>query len=367
MKQGISIEQMVQEIQRQKSAKVDYVVDSPCLEMEASGDDVVLHLLDENKVDAVEPMSITQLAHRQLGTHLGIPAGYYDRVRAKYPDLLAANVNTILQREPSRRMLRTLDGDARAWLSDRYRRIDNIDILEAALPVIGEMPDAQFESCQITESRMYVKILNPRVQAEVVPGDIVQAGIIISNSEVGQGSMMIQPLIYRLVCKNGMVVKEASTRKVHKGGAVKSDENFLIYESDTLQAIDTAFLMQIRDTVRSAVDTIRFGKVVDIMREARGIQMETTDVPGFVKLASRDFKLSDEESDGVLNHLIAGRDLSLYGLSNAVTRFSQDVESYDRASELEGIGFEVLTMAPQQWTRYNRAALPAAPALPVAA
>ena len=42
-----------------------------------------------------------------------------------------------------------------------------------------------FESCQLTESRMYIKVVNTRLQAEVSPGDIVQSGIIISNSEVG--------------------------------------------------------------------------------------------------------------------------------------------------------------------------------------
>ena len=42
-----------------------------------------------------------------------------------------------------------------------------------------------FESCQLTDSRMYIKVVNTRLEAEVVPGDIVQSGIIISNSEVG--------------------------------------------------------------------------------------------------------------------------------------------------------------------------------------
>ena len=360
MKQGISIQEMVQEIQRQKDAKADYVVDTPCLEMEATGEDVVMHLLDANRVDAVEPMSVSQLTHRQLGTHLGIPSGYYDRMRESHPDLLAHNVNTFFQREPSRRMLRTLNGDMRAWVSDRYRRIDNIDILEAALPVIGEMPDVQFESCQITSTRMYIKILNPRNETEVVPGDIVQAGMVISNSEVGLGSVMIQPLIFRLVCSNGMIVKDSSTRKTHLGRVAASDENYMLFSDETLKADDKAFMMKVQDTVRAAADPAKFNLVVDKMRQARDVPMLTTDVPGFVKLASRDFKLSDEESDGVLNHLIAGRDLSLYGLSNAVTRFSQDVESYDRASELEGIGYSVLTMEPQQWNRYNRTALPVA-------
>ena len=109
-------------------------------------------------------------------------------------------------------MLRTLDGSARAYLSNRYRRIDNIDIAGVTLPILGGLPDIRFESCQITESRMYIKAVNPRLQAEVSPGDIVQAGVIISNSEVGLGSVSIQPLIYRLVCSNGMVVNEAAAR-----------------------------------------------------------------------------------------------------------------------------------------------------------
>ena len=84
--------------------------------------------------------------------------------------------------------------------------------------------------------------------------------------------------------------------------------------------------------------------------------MNTADIPGIVKVASREFRITDDESTGILQHLIEGNDLTLYGLSNAVTRHSQDVESYDRASELESIGYSILTMPAQQWSRINRAA-----------
>lgn len=55
-----------------------------------------------------------------------------------------------------------------------------------------------------------------------------------------------------------------------------------------------------------------------------------------------------------MKYLIAGGDLSMYGLSNAVTRVSQDVESYDRATTLEGIGWQVATMEPAQWKQINQ-------------
>ena len=104
-----------------------------------------------------------------------------------------------------------------------------------------------FESCQLTDSRMYIKVVNTRLEAEVVPGDIVQSGIIISNSEVGLGSVSIQPLVYRLVCSNGMVVNDAQTRRNHVGRVNEASENYQLYSEKTLEADDKAFAMKIQD------------------------------------------------------------------------------------------------------------------------
>lgn len=204
MKSGVTLQQMLTEVKRQSESKEDYLIAPNRLRMESYGKEMFLHLSDDSGTELIEPMTITGIAHRQIGTHLRIPAAYYDRMREERPDLLAYNANTWFKQESSQRMLRTLDGSARAYLSNRYRRIDNIDIAGVTLPILGGLPDIRFESCQITESRMYIKAVNPRLQAEVSPGDIVQAGVIISNSEVGLGSVSIQPLIYRLVCSNGI-------------------------------------------------------------------------------------------------------------------------------------------------------------------
>ena len=56
----------------------------------------------------------------------------------------------------------------------------------------------------------------------------------------------------------------------------------------------------------------------------------------------------------ILQYLIEGHDLSLYGLSNAVTRYSQDVNSYDRATDLEIIGYNILAMPRSVWSRLNQ-------------
>lgn len=323
MKSGVSLQQMLTEVKRQSESKEDYLIAPNRLRMESYGKEMFLHLSDDSGTELIEPMTITGIAHRQIGTHLRIPAAYYDRMREERPDLLAYNANTWFKQESSQRMLRTLDGSARAYLSNRYRRIDNIDIACVTLPILGGLPDIRFESCQITESRMYIKAVNLRLQAEVSPGDIVQAGIIISNSEVGLGSVSIQPLIYRLVCSNGMVVNEAAARRNHVGRVTDSEENFSVYSQATLDAEDKAFVMKIQDTVRAAVEEARFAQVVGKMQEAKAAQMDTHDVPAVVKLASKEFHITDSESTGVLQRLIESNDLTLYGLSNAVTRHSQ--------------------------------------------
>ena len=257
MKSGLTIVEMAQQIERQSKLKQDYLLDTRRLQVEPFGSQLYLHTFDDHDDPLVEPLEINQIAHRQIGTHLKIPAAYYDRMLSDYPELLAENVNSWFQREPTQRMVRTLDGTVRAFLSNRYRRIDNLDIAEIVLPVIQQMEDAYFESCQITDSRMYIKVVNKRLEAEVVPGDIVQSGVIISNSEVGLGSVNIQPLVYRLVCSNGMVVNDAQTRRTHIGRVNEADENFQLFSQETLAADDHAFAMKIKDTVMAAVDETR--------------------------------------------------------------------------------------------------------------
>jgi hypothetical protein len=73
------------------------------------------------------------------------------------------------------------------------------------------------------------------------------------------------------------------------------------------------------------------------------------DIPHVVELTARQYGISKTEESDVLRHLIEGGDLSLYGLSSAVTRASQDVDDYDRASELESVGWQIAVMPPEIW------------------
>ena len=349
MKTGRTLRELAIELERQNTAKRDLVVDTSILTMQP---DMML-TVDKSGSGHNEILGIGDIAHRQIGTHTSVPAKYYEKMRTEAPGLLATNVNHWFGQNPTRRMVRTMDGRARAFLSDRYRRIDNQEIAEAVLPIIGEMDGAQIMSCELTESKMYLKVVNPRLETEIQKGDIVQSGIVISNSEVGHGAVAVFPLVYRLVCSNGMIAADAGQRKYHVGRTFEADDNYEVFKNDTMEADDKAFMLKLRDIVRAATDEARFQKIVGRMRDATEAKIIGDDIPKVVELASKEYGINQSESNGVLRHLIEGGDLSLFGISSAVTRHSQDVESYDRATDLEIIGWNLLGMTAAMWHRIN--------------
>lgn len=125
MKTGRSLQDWAKEIERRANAKRDFMVDTRSMEMfnGEQGPQVSLELQDSRL-----QLGMTENAHRQIGTHLNIPAKYYELMRKENPELLVQNVNSWLEKNPTRRLVRALDGDMRAFLSDRYRCIDNLDI-----------------------------------------------------------------------------------------------------------------------------------------------------------------------------------------------------------------------------------------------
>ncbi|MBQ3450736.1 MAG: DUF932 domain-containing protein, partial [Selenomonadaceae bacterium] len=238
-----------------------------------------------------------------------------------------------------------LDGKVRAFLSDRYRRLDNLELCAAVLPVIQEMNGSQIESCEVTPTHLYLKVVNRRVKAEVKVGDVVQAGFVVSNSEVGLGSLRVEPLVFRLVCKNGLICKDLAQKKYHVGRQVNASDDtaYELYSEATLAQDDRAFFMKVQDVVRAAVDETKFMLTVNRMREATQIPLKHEPVKAVEVLADK-FQLTENERGDILRQLFMGADNSRYGLVNAVTAASKIAKTYERATDLERIGGEILSL-----------------------
>jgi hypothetical protein len=347
MKNGRSLVALAEELERQLGTKKDLVVPTPMITHDT--DDAGETRLIVEEAGGQVRYGVTPLARRQLADKLKIPYAYFERMRTEQPVLLDRNVNTWLKSEEDRRMLRTLDGNVRAILSERYRRLDNFDLAESVLPILRRLPDLKFESSELTDTRMYLKCVTPRLFKEIAPGDVVQAGVVISNSEVGQGMLTVQPLIYRLVCSNGLIVSDRSLKKTHVGRSLGTeDEGITVFKEDTLCADDKAFFLRVRDVVEAAVSEASFLPATQKLQRTLGIKIAGDPVKTVEVLAQR-YTLNDTERSGVLRHLVQGGDLSGYGLVNAVTHFSQEVVDYDRATEFEALGGKLIELSSSEW------------------
>ena len=108
MKTGRSLQDWAKEIERRANAKRDFMVDTRSMEMfnGEQGPQVSLELQDSRL-----QLGMTENAHRQIGTHLNIPAKYYELMRKENPELLVQNVNSWLEKNHTRRLVRALDGE----------------------------------------------------------------------------------------------------------------------------------------------------------------------------------------------------------------------------------------------------------------
>lgn len=337
MKNGKSVQELALEINRQQKTKRDFLPYMKRVEVFEHNNELNLGFKIQDNESELFTAPLTKNGHEQLAGYTKIPSRYYDLMRQNHTDLLVTNVKHWLNLSTDRRMIRSLDGNIRSIMSDKYRRLDNYDLINHILPILNEAK-AEIESCEVTETKLYLKAITHKVQAEIKKGDLVSAGILITNSEVGKGSLNVQPLVYRLVCSNGMVVNELGSRKFHIGAV--NDQSEVEFQNDTMAANDKAFWLKTRDLVHHALGEATFDSVVNKMRASTERKIESP--VDAVELATTKYGFDEGEKNDIIRHLIEGGDISSWGLANAVTRTAQDVESYDRSTELESLGYEIM-------------------------
>jgi len=345
---GRTISEIAKELHHIKENSVDLIAHPGNLEMTSSST-LVIH--GSKKPMTVEP---TRHAHGQLGTFLDIPKAYYDRMLTEQPGLLKDNVNTWLksQAPDNRRMLRTTSGKLRAFLSNAYARRDSYDLMNVLYPII-QNNKMQVVSAELTETRLYIKATHPNMKGLVKRGDEVIGGVVISTSDVGAGSLRVEPYSVRLLCTNGMV-SETALRQRHVGKRQGEESLMEILSDEAIEADDNAFFLKARDVLINAIKPDSFQRLVDRYTEASERLIKTPNLTHVVELAAKRVGLHHKwMKEDIVKQLLTGNEgagLTQWGLANSFTALAKGEKvDYDTAVELERAGGAIVNLNDSDW------------------
>lgn len=348
-RKGKPLAEIIGTVQAEGRTRTDAIVDTRNIDA-----DVCLHLDGEvcltvrADIDGLadKPLPLTRHAHGQVAGFTGIPWKYYQRMKEDQPGLLVDNVAAWFKAEPSRRLIRTvgtrgipeggMEAEIRAMLSDRYLCLDHPRFLATVLEEAGRL-GAKPHRANIDPDRLHVELLTERT-AEVPGrlGDVIRQGITIRNSEVGDGSLQVEPWMLRLICWNGMTSR-TKYRRTHLGQ--RNDTGVLSRE--TLERQAEAVWSEVRDWVRLALDPERMEELTEVMGLAAKTDAPTDAVLVAANLADT-LALTQLEAYKVFDAYRQEEDFTQYGVMNAVTRAAQTIDSFDRAKALEDAGSALL-------------------------
>lgn len=346
MNQGISLSELANQLERIESAKRDFIVPSTKMKMEGGR---------ALRIDDGPVYNLGTLAHEQIGARLQIPRDYYKRMQDQAPDLLDANVNQWLHATPERRFVRTADGTVRAILSDRYKPRENYAVASVLLPALHKANNIQIMSSNLSERHMHIKVISHELTGEVKVGQILKGGISVRNSEVGCGAFDVSLFIYILSCMNGMI-REHSMKAYHVGKRLEIGDNEEVgfYSREAIEADSKAFMLKVRDVLEFAFDRKKFDDELIAYRQAAENPTNTRQIAETIEEVTKRFTLTQTEGKDILSRFIQANDFSQWGLANAVTNLANDVDSYERSTDLEKIGGQIIDLHGSEWRHVAR-------------
>lgn len=377
-----SLKQLVDELERQISARVDFVADTrqmKCvfhqtdekdkkpvghLRMVPNACQVAEYIPDEGV--PILPQAFTQLTAKE-SPKASHGTTFFKALRAENPLRAAQFITALMHDKPTRRQVRVLDGSVRAWLGSTYRIVDNYSIALTALEHCRDHGGEVIEAV-LSDSKMKLKFISRDVWDRIdqertnakwnyagglgnqewlgkvgarTEGDLPHGGstvfpvVTVGNSETGHGQTTLDLGALLAACWNLAIVEEV-VAQIHVGG--KLDEQ--IFTRETIEANSKSTMLKLRDGIGVAFDAKKFGPIVQRMRTAQSqeILAPTPAVSQLIEATD----ITEGRKDSILQHFLQDYDTTRFGLAQAVSRVSQDAGDEDESSTLEKVAGQLI-------------------------
>jgi hypothetical protein len=347
------VQDLITYLKNIRDNSLDYVVPGPKLAVVPHDDSKGWEMV----IDTGEGMKVfqpTDWARAQTVSKTPVPKKYHDRMlEEKKAGLAALNLNEWLQ-DDRKHMVRTVGPHFRALVSDRYRAFDNLDLFGQVAKAVSStnlsrqsidinFKPVTFWKADVTETSMFTSILDRGQTYDLgAPGkpDEYNVMLTIKNSEVGKGSMSIEPSFFRGMCLN-LYSREPALRKIHSGEKLEEG----IFSADTRIAQKELWFREVRDVFNATIlDHEFFDTWAEEFKEAKEVKI--SDMKVTVNKVADEFKFTELEENEILTALMTDRTIypedrgTGYALINAMTVASKNMQ-LDRSHEISRIAGDV--------------------------
>lgn len=360
MIKGSTIPELWTQLMDQQKEKYDYTTLANAVGFQISPDDGEIELVGKNGVHRPTPWF-----HTQLANFLQIPIAYYRKCLEKDPVLTVVNANRWLAASDKGRLIRTVGPTARAFLSDRYHIRDNALVFQALLKALKKLKDEDpgfeftVQSSNLSEDYMHIKLTFPSLAKEVpvaqpnnhtFVNQVIEPGVNMRNGEIGNSQTQLNVTAMVLACLNGLMMEKVHSSR-HVGGRLDHDEE-IRYEMDTMKADDNLFVLALRDNISHALNEALWLDRIETFSQAsqRTFKAQPAEV---LEAASKRFLMTEAETHGIMNQLFREGHMTQWGLAQAITHQAHELKdiTYDRSTELEAIGGNIITLGAQEWNQ----------------
>ena len=373
------LQSLLIKIQDQSARSQDIIADTNQLQFQTveSSDSDKKHskiIIEGSKGEPTKQIAVNDVCFDQIASKAEIDVRTARRLKnTYYSKEFDSLINAIWQKENSKKMIRTydrsmdnLDHLGRAFLSDKFKTFDNVHLLESTLPQLMESnANWQIVNSAITDKKLFVRFKSQTQVGEGANvGDHMANGIVLSNSEVGLGSVTVGQIVWTLACTNGMQT-ENKTRSSHITSSRQNVDQWSILTDEAKDADNKALSLKLRDIVGSFASRDSFDQILDQMKQASSDIIEGEyEIAKLSESVGEVLKVPQKHRSLILDGLVqtlqqegyVNQPMSRATILNGVTAVSHKVDA-DSVDDWQKLGGSVLNMSASNWNKIKTESL----------
>jgi hypothetical protein len=279
---------------------------------------------------------LTPYAKVQLGQslHVPMPSTYTNAIDNH---LFMKNFEHLkIDSKNDRKLIRTHKDFSYGVLTDSYTPIDNFQVLSCLGEAINNSAFradfdifsrktnfSHYSSAEKINLKLVLKDLRDVGVTITGTRDLHQLGVIVSNSEVGKGAVMLKAYICRVVCQNGLVIGskgETLFRQVH----LTSVPNFMLRQ-------------KLEHGIKNALNIAE--QTIEKLKEAK--KVEITDVHAIIEKIAKQYDFNKKFTESVKVAYELEPVKSKFYIIQAITHASKELQE-DEQIKMETIASKIL-------------------------